>query len=56
MAKMAEAFGVSEAYIDNQLHQLVAANQLHCRIDGVRGLVEMLRTDRKNKCYRTVIR
>lgn len=53
---MARDFGVSKAFIDKELHALIAAGQLHCRIDAVRGVIEMNHPDTKNHLYRSVIR
>lgn len=53
---MAKDFGVSKAFIDKELHALIAAGQLHCRIDAVRGVVEMDHPDTKNHLYRAVIK
>ncbi|PIO63651.1 PCI domain protein [Teladorsagia circumcincta] len=53
---MARDFGVSRAFIDKELHRLIAAGQLHCRIDAVRGVIEMNHPDSKNYLYKAVIK
>ncbi|KAK5968027.1 Proteasome Regulatory Particle [Trichostrongylus colubriformis] len=53
---MAKDFGVSRAFIDKELHRLIAAGQLHCRIDAVRGVIEMNHPDSKNYLYKAVIK
>ncbi|CAJ0604250.1 unnamed protein product [Cylicocyclus nassatus] len=56
MDMMAKDFGVSRAFIDKELHRLIAAGQLHCRIDAVRGVIEMNHPDSKNHLYKAVIK
>ena len=34
---MAESFGVTEDFIDKELHRFIAAGRLHCKIDKVAG-------------------
>lgn len=53
---MAKDFGVSKAFIDKELHRLIAAGHLHCRIDAVRGVIEMNHPDTKNHLYRSVLK
>uniref|UniRef100_A0A1I7YHT8 26S proteasome non-ATPase regulatory subunit 6 n=1 Tax=Steinernema glaseri TaxID=37863 RepID=A0A1I7YHT8_9BILA len=53
---MAKDFGVTQEYIDRELHGLIAAGSLHCRIDAVRGVIEMNHRDSKNQLYKTVIK
>ncbi|VDO78651.1 unnamed protein product [Soboliphyme baturini] len=53
---MAEAFGVSEKFIDKELHQFIASGILHCKIDRVRGVVETSQLDSKNWQYESIIR
>lgn len=56
MDMMAKDFGVSRGFIDKELHRLIAAGQLHCRIDAVRGVIEMNYPDSKNYLYKAVIK
>uniref|UniRef100_UPI00397F2F11 PCI domain-containing protein n=1 Tax=Salmonella sp. s54925 TaxID=3159674 RepID=UPI00397F2F11 len=53
---MANAFGVSEAFIDRELSRFIAAGRLNCKIDKVRGVVETNRPDHKNWQYQSVIK
>ncbi len=53
---MAKNFGVSQEYIDCELHSFIANGALHCRIDAVRGVIEMHHPDSKNDLYKSVIR
>merc|ERR1712098_839098 len=36
---IADAFGVTEDYIDRELSKFIADGRLHCKIDKVRGIV-----------------
>ncbi|MBW0507000.1 hypothetical protein O181_046715 [Austropuccinia psidii MF-1] len=53
---MAQAFGVSKEYIDNELARFIAAGRLNCAIDKVSGIVETKRTDGKNAMYASVVK
>lgn len=53
---MAKNFAVSQEYIDRELHSFIAGGSLHCRIDAVRGVIEMHHPDSKNDLYKTVMR
>ena len=53
---MAKDFGVSMAFIDRELHRLISTSQLNCRIDAVRGIIEMNHPDNKNHLYKAVMR
>ncbi|CAH3151120.1 unnamed protein product, partial [Porites lobata] len=48
---MANAFGVSEEFIDKELSRFIAAGRLNCKIDKVGGVVETNRPDHKNWQY-----
>ncbi|KAI8319212.1 PCI-domain-containing protein [Martensiomyces pterosporus] len=56
ISSMAEAFGVTEEFIDKELAHFVAAGRLHCVIDKVGGIVETNRPDLKNAQYQTTIK
>jgi len=56
LKSMAETFGVSIDFIDKELHQLIAGNALHCKIDRVRGVVATNQLDSKNGQYQSVIK
>jgi 26S proteasome regulatory subunit N7 len=34
---MADSFGVTEPFVDQELHRFIAAGRLHCKIDKVAG-------------------
>jgi len=53
---MAQAFGVSQEFIDRELSRYIAAGRLHCKIDKVGGIVETNRPDSKNWQYQAVIK
>ncbi|KAL1925364.1 uncharacterized protein VTP21DRAFT_247 [Calcarisporiella thermophila] len=56
MESMANAFGVSEEFIDRDLSRFIAAGRLNCVIDKVNGIVETNRPDAKNAQYQAVIK
>ncbi|KAI7865897.1 26S proteasome subunit RPN7-domain-containing protein [Spinellus fusiger] len=56
LASMAQAFGVSEDFIDRELYKFVAAGRLNCVIDKVNGIIETNRPDAKNAQYQTVVK
>eukprot|EP00475_Leptophrys_vorax_P015880 TRINITY_DN2225_c0_g1_i1.p2 TRINITY_DN2225_c0_g1~~TRINITY_DN2225_c0_g1_i1.p2 ORF type:complete len:418 (-),score=147.91 TRINITY_DN2225_c0_g1_i1:1577-2791(-) len=56
LLSMAQSFGVSVNFLDNDLSQFIAAGKLTCKIDKVRGIVESTRLDAKNQQYQTVIK
>jgi len=56
LAYMAEAFGVTEIYMDQELARGIADNRLHCKIDKVNGIVVTTRPDAKNAQYQSVIK
>jgi len=53
---MADVFGVSVSFIDQELARFIAAGRLHCKIDKVNGIVETNRPDSKNYQYQSCIR
>ncbi|CAG8557855.1 10456_t:CDS:2 [Scutellospora calospora] len=56
MESMANAFGVSEEFIDNDVSKFIAAGRLNCVIDKVNGIVETNRPDAKNAQYQQTIK
>ncbi|KAI8981668.1 26S proteasome subunit RPN7-domain-containing protein [Mycotypha africana] len=56
VTSMAQAFGVSEEYIDQDLYKFIAAGRLNCVIDKVNGIIETNRPDAKNAQYQAVIK
>jgi len=53
---MADAFGVTTNFIDQELSRFIAAGRLHCKIDKVRNIVETNRPDSKNYQYQGSIK
>lgn len=53
---MADAFGVTVDYIDNELSTFIATGRLHCKIDRVGGIVETNRPDLKNAQFNSVVK
>ncbi|KOX74011.1 26S proteasome non-ATPase regulatory subunit 6 [Melipona quadrifasciata] len=53
---MAEAFGVTVEYIDQELSRFIAAGRLHCKVDRVGGVVETNRPDSKNWQYQAMVK
>ncbi|KAJ1848077.1 proteasome regulatory particle subunit [Coemansia sp. RSA 2611] len=53
---MADAFGVTQDFIDKELSRFVAAGRLHCVIDKVGGIVVTNRPDTKNAQYQGMIK
>jgi len=53
---MADAFGVTEDYMDDELCRFIANGRLHAKIDKVGGIVITNRPDSKNAQYQTCIK
>ncbi|KAK7101534.1 26S proteasome non-ATPase regulatory subunit 6-like [Littorina saxatilis] len=53
---MADAFGTTVYFIDQELARFIAAGRLHCKIDKVGGIVETNRPDSKNWQYQSTIK
>ncbi|XP_012258466.1 26S proteasome non-ATPase regulatory subunit 6 [Athalia rosae] len=53
---MAEAFGVTIEYVDQELSRFIAAGRLHCKVDRVGGVVETNRPDSKNWQYQAMVK
>jgi len=56
LAYMADAFGVTEDYMDSELCRFIAGGRLHAKIDKVGGIVITNRPDSKNAQYQTCIK
>jgi len=56
LSYMADAFGVTEAFMDSELCRFIASGRLHAKIDKVGGIVVTNRPDNKNGQYQTVIK
>lgn len=53
---MANSFGVTVDYIDQELSRFIVAGRLHCKVDKVGGIVETNRPDNKNWQYQATIK
>jgi len=53
---MADAFGVTEQYMDQELCRFIASGRLHAKIDKVGGIVITNRPDSKNAQYQDCIK
>ncbi|KAH8832558.1 PCI-domain-containing protein [Flagelloscypha sp. PMI_526] len=59
MSSLAQAFGVTEEFLDNELSKLISQNRLHAAIDSVNGVVETTRPTpkaRRDAQYETLIK
>jgi len=56
VASMAEQFGVTEEFIDEEVANYIDAGRLHCKIDKVNGIIESTPTDNRNQVYKEIIR
>ena len=56
LKSMASAFGVSVAFLDNDLGKFIPNKQLNCVIDRVNGIVETNRPDNKNAQYHLLVK
>lgn len=56
LSLMAEAFGVSEAFLEDELVRFIAAGRLSCSIDKVAGVVNTVPVNRKQIQYDLLMR
>merc|ERR1719415_472130 len=56
LSYMADAFGVTEEYMDTELCRFIASGRLHAKIDKVGGIVVTNRPDSKNAQYQQCIK
>jgi len=56
LQSMAALFGVSAAFIDDEISRFVSAGRLACKIDAVDSVVEMLHLDKKTAQYQSMIK
>ncbi|KAG5367875.1 26S proteasome regulatory subunit RPN7 [Yarrowia sp. C11] len=56
LKSMANAFGVSSQFLDNDLSKFISQNKLNCVIDRVNGIIETNRPDSKNAQYQALIK
>ncbi|GMH78445.1 hypothetical protein TrVE_jg10901 [Triparma verrucosa] len=55
LSSMAQAFGVTESFLDAHLCRFINAGRLMAKIDSVEGQVETTVADKKNQQYRAII-
>ncbi len=53
---VAEAFGVSDEVVDEEVAKFIVTGRLACTIDKVDNLIETKRTDNKNFLYQAVVK
>merc|ERR1711972_52874 len=53
---MATEFGVSSAFIDNELSSFISSGKLTCKIDKVGGVVESNEADNRSQVYVQIIK
>ncbi|KAK9453752.1 26S proteasome subunit RPN7-domain-containing protein [Dipodascopsis uninucleata] len=56
LKSMADAFGVSEEFLDNDLSKFIPQKKINCVIDRVNGIIETNRPDNKNAQYQKLIK
>jgi len=56
LSSIAEAFGVTEEFIDKELSRFIALRNLHCKIDMVSKVVETVRPDNRNSLYQRTLK
>lgn len=56
MKSMADAFGISIDFLDEELSRFIASGRLTAKIDKVGGIVETSRADFKNGSYQRVVK
>lgn len=56
LKSMADAFGVSIDFLDNDLCKFISNKKLNCVIDRVNGIIETNRPDNKNAQYQLLIK
>lgn len=56
LANMAQEFGVSIDFLDNELSRFIASGRLACKIDKVSGVIETTRSDIRNSKFNQAIK
>ncbi|KAK9450539.1 26S proteasome subunit RPN7-domain-containing protein [Limtongia smithiae] len=56
LKSMAEAFGVSVEFLDNDLSKFIPQKKINCVIDRVNGIIETNRPDNKNAQYQLLVK
>lgn len=55
LTSMADAFGVTPAFMDKELARFVASGRLSCKIDKVNDVIQTTRAESKSAQYQTVV-
>lgn len=53
---MAESFGVSAAFMDQELFRFISAGRIHAKIDKVTAVVDTNRPDKRNEIYGQLVK
>lgn len=56
LSAMADAFGVSQSFLDAELFKFIGAGRLHAKIDKVEGRVDTNRPDKRNQIYHQLVK
>ena len=56
LSSMAQTFGTSPNFLDQDLSQFISMGRLSCSIDKVNGIVSSTRPDTKNAQYQATIK
>eukprot|EP00397_Hematodinium_sp_SG-2012_P053858 GEMP01064570.1.p1 GENE.GEMP01064570.1~~GEMP01064570.1.p1 ORF type:complete len:396 (+),score=87.35 GEMP01064570.1:84-1271(+) len=56
ISAMAEAFGVSNSFIDKELSAFITSSKLSCKIDKVAGIIESNVADARNTMYSQIVK
>ncbi|KCV69588.1 hypothetical protein H696_04009 [Fonticula alba] len=55
LQSMADTFGVSPTFIDEELSRFISAGRIHCAIDAVSATIATRRPDNRNSHYRSIV-
>ncbi|CAL6298868.1 unnamed protein product [Bathycoccus prasinos] len=53
---MAQAFGVSVEFLDEELNRFIVSGRLNCTIDAVEGVLRTNRPEKKNALYQQFVK
>jgi len=53
---MAQAFGVSAQFMDDELFRFISAGRIHAKIDKVSSVIDTNRPDRRNAMYTSLVK
>jgi len=56
LTTMANEFGASEMFLDEELSTFISLGRLQCKVDKVNGVVQMNRVDQRNQQYLDIIK